>query len=285
MAKTLGFSEPTLTSSKKQIVVPAVKKYILRNYLQFFWNLKTDIKCDHLIVAGDFNDNMDKFNKKHEHKYNVVKQKALAEEQSENIALLKKYDLVIVPYENQRNKNKLNQKNISKYDTLICDKGLTQDGKVKVYCNKKASSDLPDTEVVHVDFSEQTLNHHPLLFTLKFTVETENAERENNEEAQNTETENAERVNDEAQSAERENNEEAQNTETENAERENDETENAERENAEEAQNDETENAERESVGDENVEIGSEESINSGQMTARDDQVEDVTEMLGAAKI
>ena len=78
-------------------------------------------------------------------------------------------NLMMVPYEHQRKKGR------TKFDTLICDKDLADQFTVTIFFNtdiRAIKSPLPaHTNVAHFPFSENSLDHDPLLFTIKLRQE------------------------------------------------------------------------------------------------------------------
>jgi hypothetical protein len=143
----------------------AIKQFRLGEYLEEFHKLKVDNQCDHLIVGGDFNLDMNKLLDVITIKRKTKKngRKDLRERQEEFTSLFNSLNLKIVPYTHQRE----GQKN--KVDALICDKDLSNDIRVTVYCNKYDGT-VEDTSIKNFPFSQNTLDHHPLLFTIKITA-------------------------------------------------------------------------------------------------------------------
>jgi hypothetical protein len=121
----------------------------LRQYLTHFQELRTSTKSDHLIIGGDFNRDLDK---------------------PEFSGIFTKFNLQIVPYKHQRKK---------KVDALICDNGLSKDITVTVYIKEEKKDKVGnilkkdgDTFLEHFKFSKNSLDHDPLLFTIKIKVPT-----------------------------------------------------------------------------------------------------------------
>jgi hypothetical protein len=143
--------------------IKAIKQYRLGKYLEIFHKLKVYNNCQHLIVGGDFNLNIDKLLvlDKIKAKKPTQGQKLLKQRQAEFIQLFNRLDLQI-EYKHHRNGK-------NKFDALVCDKGLSNDIKVTVYCNKSEET-VGDTSIKNVPFSQYTLDHHPLLFTIKIAA-------------------------------------------------------------------------------------------------------------------
>ena len=137
--------------------VPAIKKFILGKYLSAFSKLKVDYKCQHMMIGGDFNQDLDKLLETVTFKHGNQNQKQQKDRQDDFIGLFEKLQLEIVPYTNHRD--------ATKKDGLICDKILSQHLKVTVFCNKPSTTD-EGTLVKNFPFSENSLDHHPLFFTI-----------------------------------------------------------------------------------------------------------------------
>ena len=88
-------------------------------------------------------------------------------------------NLMMVPYEHQRKKGR------TKFDTLICDKDLADQFTVTIFFNTDIraikSPLLANTNVAHFPFSENSLDHDPLLFTLKLRQEDKAIKKETDE--------------------------------------------------------------------------------------------------------
>ncbi len=132
-----------------------LKKIKLSQFLQKFCQYKKDLQCDHLIIGGDFNLDLDEFN-------------------NENLLFMQSLKLKIVPYKNQRcfipdpRKNHIHSKyDLKKIDGLICDLD-TEVESVVVFTdkNQKDESD-PQTLVVKSNLPRHLLDHHPTLFKLR----------------------------------------------------------------------------------------------------------------------
>jgi hypothetical protein len=141
----------------------AIKKFRLGEYLKIFHKLKIDNKCHHLIVGGDFNLNVDELLDAITIIRKTKSQKSLRERQLEFADLFNSLNLQIVPYTHQR------EGQLNKIDALICDNGLSNDIKVTVFSNGNI---IPggDTLVNNSLFSKNSLDHDPLLFTIKMKV-------------------------------------------------------------------------------------------------------------------
>ncbi len=128
------------------------KSDCLRVYFQMFLELKESTNSDHLIIGGDFNINLDT---------------------PEFIEILRDFPLKIVPYKKQRRGQTGTL--LRKIDALICDEELfSNDIKVTVYSKEQTVNpegyDDEGTLVKHFAFSQNSLDHDPLLFAIKITV-------------------------------------------------------------------------------------------------------------------
>ncbi len=131
----------------------------LKRFLQDFYQLKEKLQCDHLIIGGDFNLDLDEV-------YN------------ENWNFLQsRLNLKIVPYKSQRCYIQGSRKspiyprtNLKKIDGLICDMDI-QVQSVVVYTDKivRDFSD-PNTTVVKSGLERHLMDHHPILFKLMLPV-------------------------------------------------------------------------------------------------------------------
>jgi hypothetical protein len=151
--------------------IKAIKQFRLGEYLKIFHKLKIDNKCHHLIVGGDFNLNVDKLLVPDEIRAQspTLGQLLLEKRQEDFIELFNRLDLQIVPYNSQKRK----------YEALICDSGLSNAITATVYIKEakkdKAGNILKkdgDTFLEHFKFSKNSLDHDPLLFTIKMKVPT-----------------------------------------------------------------------------------------------------------------
>jgi hypothetical protein len=145
--------------------IKAIKQFRLGEYLKIFHKLKIDNKCHHLIVGGDFNLNVDELLDAITIIRKTKSQKSLRERQLEFADLFNSLNLQIVPYTHQR------EGQLNKIDALICDNGLSNDIKVTVFSNGNI---IPggDTLVNNSLFSKNSLDHDPLLFTIRMKVPT-----------------------------------------------------------------------------------------------------------------
>jgi hypothetical protein len=151
--------------------IKAIKQFRLGEYLEEFQDLKDANHCDHLIVGGDFNLNVDKLLVPDEIRAQspTLGQELLRERQEDFIELFNRLNLQIVPYNSQKRK----------YEALICDSGLSDEAiTVKVYTKKEKKDEAGNiltmdgnTLLQHFpDFTQNTLNHDPLLFTIKIAA-------------------------------------------------------------------------------------------------------------------
>ena len=157
--------DPRFSANGETLDANAIKKFLLGELLEKFHKLKGDKECDHLIIGGDFNLNMDTL-------LDVKKsnKKPLLKKMQEDLnKTFIDCNLMIVPYLHQRMKGK------TKFDTLICDKDLADQFTVTIFFNtdiRAIKSPLPaHTNVAHFPFSENSLDHDPLLFTIKLRQE------------------------------------------------------------------------------------------------------------------
>jgi hypothetical protein len=132
------------------------KMQSFRAYLQIFQQLKEKEKCNHLVIAGDFNFDLDTFKNNHLNKN-----------------ILESLNLMVVPYTPQRmgKDTKGNPKLKDKVDGLICDKALWKNGQeVVVYHDTKkekpATVESNWTHIVSSKVPQAVLDHDPILFTL-----------------------------------------------------------------------------------------------------------------------
>jgi hypothetical protein len=133
------------------------KSDCLRVYFQMFLELKESTNSDHLIIGGDFNFDLDTL---------------------EFCEILRDFPLKIVPYKKQRRGKKGTL--LRKLDALICDEGLSSyEIKVTVYIKEEKKDKKGnilnkdgDTFLEHFKFSKNSLDHDPLLFTIKMKVPT-----------------------------------------------------------------------------------------------------------------
>jgi hypothetical protein len=142
-------------------IIKAIKQFRLGKYLNLFHKLKVDNKCDHLIIGGDLNLNVDKLLVPDEIKAKTPTpgQLLLRQRQEDFIQLFDSLGLQIVPYNHQRNGRR-------KIDALICDKDLSNNIGVTVFSSGKY---IPggDTLVNNSLFSQNCLDHDPLLFNIR----------------------------------------------------------------------------------------------------------------------
>jgi hypothetical protein len=142
----------------------AIKQYRLGEYLKIFHKLKNDNNCHHLIVGGDFNLNVDELLDVITIRRTTPSQTLLTQRQEEFIQLFNSLNLKIVPYTHLRDGKE-------KKDALICDNSLSNDIRVTVYCNKPDGT-VGDTSIKNFPFSENSLDHDPLLFTINIQLPT-----------------------------------------------------------------------------------------------------------------
>jgi hypothetical protein len=159
LREDLRFKDITKANQTK-----AIKQFRLGEYLKIFHKLKNDNNCHHLIVGGDFNLNVDELLDVITIRRTTPSQTLLTQRQEEFIRLFNSLGLQIVPYIHQREGKQ-------KYDALICDKSLSNDIKVRVYSNKPDRT-VGDTSIKKFPFSKNSLDHDPLLFTIKIKVPT-----------------------------------------------------------------------------------------------------------------
>jgi hypothetical protein len=117
----------------------------LKKYLQGFLEMKRQSGCNHLIIGGDFNIDLDNF-------------------ETEEWQFLEELNLKIVPYQNQRDGSKI--------DGLICDKAIANLGvAVTVYSDKDAATDDEENTTVSLSgLPRFTMDHHLILFNLKLPL-------------------------------------------------------------------------------------------------------------------
>jgi hypothetical protein len=142
-------------------------------YLKLFQKFKVKRGCDYLVIGGDFNFDLDNFDRRNQ------------------MLLDQSYNLKVVPYQSERER-RTKKGNIlrDKVDGLICDKEMwNEDEKVVVYQRENTegrgentSHGSQDYNYTGVDLTQLTtiensqisvdiLDHDPVLFTLRLPKE------------------------------------------------------------------------------------------------------------------
>jgi hypothetical protein len=116
----------------------------LKILLEAFSDYKRSSRCGHFFIGGDFNVDLDRFER-------------------EESQFLEKWNLKVVPYKNQRDGRKI--------DGLICDKEIADLGvAVTVYTDNDTLTEDENTKVCYSGISLHTLDHHPIKFNLKLPI-------------------------------------------------------------------------------------------------------------------
>ena len=132
-------------------------------YLDIFQQIKHKAECEYLVIGGDFNFDLESFEKNREE-------------------ILAEFDLMVVPYKHQRGLRLSEDQQItgalsSKVDGLICSKDLCNTPiDVVVYhnfdeetirtLNATEANNGSNTRFVGSGVSDKILDHDPILFTI-----------------------------------------------------------------------------------------------------------------------